>query len=30
MGLVRMVVDKTAIALKMLIECCPMTITACE
>jgi len=30
MGMVRMVVDKPPVALKMLVECCPMTITACE
>ena len=30
MGLVRMVVDKPAIALQLLVECCTMTITVCE
>ena len=30
MGLVRMVVDKPALALKMLTESCPMTFTTCE
>lgn len=30
MGLVRMVVDKPAIALKMLADSCPMTFATCE
>ena len=30
MGLVRMVVDKPAAAIKMIRECCPMTLNVCE
>jgi hypothetical protein len=29
-GLVRMVVDKPAVAIKMLKECCPITVSTCD